>query len=164
MEGGSLGLWFGRDEIRGCDQNHCRRQKQAGGLLSRVGPGWGGGTKAGVGSQPFGAPASPEGSGAQRAAMAGEDGVSRSQAWVGRHHLSPRHSAPLGPARKPGPHTQWKLPGVFSQRPGAHGGGTRRHSSTSEGTEEPGHRGQGTPLHPHHRLHQAHPSSGCPGG
>lgn len=48
--------------------------------------------------------------------------------------LSPRHSAARWPARKPGPHTQRKLPGVFSQRPGAQGGGWRRHSSTSEST------------------------------
>lgn len=50
----------------------------------------------------------------------------------------PRHSVPRGPARKPGPHTQRKLPGVFSQRPGAQGVGTRRHSSMSAGTEGPG--------------------------
>lgn len=58
--------------------------------------------------------------------------------------FSPRHSAACGPARKPGPHTQRKLPGVFSQRPGAQGGGTRRHSSTSaEGMEGPGHQEAG---------------------
>lgn len=49
--------------------------------------------------------------------------------------FSPKHSVARGPARKPVPHTQRKLPGVFSQRPGAQGVGTRRHSSTSEGTE-----------------------------
>lgn len=50
--------------------------------------------------------------------------------------FSPRHSVALGLAWKPVPHTQRKLPGVFSQRPRAQGIGTRRHSSTSEGTEK----------------------------
>lgn len=50
--------------------------------------------------------------------------------------FSPRHSVARGPARKPVPHTQRKLPGVFSQRPGAQGMGTRPHSSTSESTKE----------------------------
>lgn len=50
--------------------------------------------------------------------------------------FSPRHSVARGLAWKPVPHTQRKLPGVFSQRPGAQGIGTRRHSSTSEGTEK----------------------------
>lgn len=54
---------------------------------------------------------------------------------MGGADFSPRHSVARGPARKPGPHTQRKLPGAFSQRPGAQGGGTRRHSSMSEGTE-----------------------------
>jgi hypothetical protein len=50
-----------------------------------------------------------------------------------RADFSPRHSEALGPARNPGPHTQRKLPGMFSQRPGVQGWGTRRHSSTSGG-------------------------------
>lgn len=53
--------------------------------------------------------------------------------------VSPRHSVARGLARKPGPHTQRKLPGVFSQRPGVQSGGTRRHSSTSKDTEGAGH-------------------------
>lgn len=50
--------------------------------------------------------------------------------------FSPRHSVARGPAWKPVPHTQRKLPGVFSQRPGAQGVGTRRHSSMSGDTEQ----------------------------
>lgn len=69
---------------------------------------------------------------------AGTAGARPGQGWsleLGGADFSPRHSVARGPARKPGPHTQWKLPGVFSQRPGAQGGGMRRHSSTSEGKD-----------------------------
>lgn len=44
---------------------------------------------------------------------------------------SPWQLAPCGAAWYPAGHTHRKLPGVFSQRPRSHGGGTRRHSSTS---------------------------------
>lgn len=86
-----------------------------------------------------------------------------------RAGFSPRHSVARGLARKPVPQTQRKLPGVFSQRPGAQGIGTRRHSSTSEGTKQlvtwwPG-RGLSTPgpasLNP---LCLAYLRSECPGG
>ena len=47
---------------------------------------------------------------------------------------SPWQLAPWGAAWYPAGHTHRKLPGVFSQRPRSHGGGTRWHSSTSAGT------------------------------
>lgn len=68
--------------------------------------------------------------------------------------FSPRHSVARGPARKPGPHTQRKLPGVFSQRPGAQGIGTRRHSSTSGGAKQASYSGgQAKASPPQPRLH-----------
>lgn len=105
----------------------CERGSGGAGIGLETGDGAGGQAKAVVGLK-----------GRGKACEGGDCSRGRAGArpWLGWGlDFSPRHSVPRGPARKPGPHTQRKLPGVFSQRPGAQGVGTRRHSSTSEGTE-----------------------------
>lgn len=120
----------GRDPPRPEGRAGCERGSGAAGISLETGDGARGQAKAVVGLKGRGKAC--EGGDCSR----GRAGARPRLGW-GLDFL-PRHSVPRGPARKPDPHTQRKLPGVFSQRPGAQGVGTRRHSSMSAGTEGPG--------------------------